>query len=128
MAASRLSYLLLNPALSEEASVVIVTPVLYSGSKTLSRKISWKMTTNIELTFPQSNDLLSVLITFHSDGDHGREGPDFGGAHLHLEEVHGREGPDLEGAHLHLVEVVGAIQFRLASFFPSPSLCHFHLF
>ena len=27
-AASRLSYLLLNPALSEEASVVIVTPVL----------------------------------------------------------------------------------------------------
>ena len=68
------------------------------------------MTTNIELTFPQSNDLLSVLITFHSDGDHGREGPDFGGAHLHLEEVHGREGPDLEGAHLHLVEVHGAIQ------------------
>ena len=70
------------------------------------------MTTNIELTFPQSNDLLSVLITFHSDGDHGREGPDLalGGAHLHLEEVHGREGPDLEGAHLHLVEVHGAIQ------------------
>lgn len=70
------------------------------------------MTTNIELTFPQSNDLLSVLITFHSDGDHGREGPDLalGGAHLHLEEVHGREGPDLEGAHLHLVEVYGAIQ------------------
>ena len=28
MMASRLSYLLLNPALSEEASVVIVTPVL----------------------------------------------------------------------------------------------------
>ena len=28
MLASRLSYLLLNPALSEEASVVIVTPVL----------------------------------------------------------------------------------------------------
>ena len=27
-AASKLSYLLLNPALSEEASVVIVTPVL----------------------------------------------------------------------------------------------------
>ena len=49
------------------------------------------MTTNIELTFPQSNDLLSVLITFHSDGDHGREGPDLalGGTHLHLVEVHG---------------------------------------
>ena len=47
------------------------------------------MTTNIELTFPQSNDLLSVLITFHSDGDHGREGPDLEGAHLHLVEVHG---------------------------------------
>ena len=52
------------------------------------------MTTNIELTFPQSNDLLSVLITFHSDGDHWREGPDLA----------------LEGAHLHLVEVYGAIQ------------------
>ena len=49
------------------------------------------MTTNIELTFPQSNDLLSVLITFHSDWDHGREGPDLalGGTHLHLVEVHG---------------------------------------